>query len=290
MADPTPIHPLRQRMIEDMSMRGLAASTQRNYIRVVRACSKFVGKPPGDLTFDDARAFQIHLMRCGASISSINSHAIALRFFFRVTMRQPGARDLISLMPPPQRIPEVLTPDEIAAILEHAPSLKWRAALSVAYGAGLRAAEVCNLKVSDIDSKQMLIRVEQGKRYKDRFAKLSPGLLDILRTWWKSGRPEVWMFPSPLSRFTPVTTRSLNRCFHMAKVAAGVDKPASLHTMRHSFATHLLENNVDIRVIQALLGHKKLDTSAIYVRVSPKVIQRAPAPFEHLPFEDKPPR
>jgi site-specific recombinase XerD len=189
MADAPQIHPLRQRMIEDMSMRGLAAATQRNYLRVVRACAKHAGKQPGDLTFDDARAFQIHLMRSGASVSSINSHAIALRFFFRVTLRQPGARDLISLMTPPQRIPEVLTPGEVAAILEHAPSLKWRAALCVAYGAGLRAAEVCNLKIGDIDSKQMLIRVEQGKRYKDRFAKLSPGLLDLLRLWWKCGRP-----------------------------------------------------------------------------------------------------
>lgn len=288
MTDAPQIHPLRQRMIEDMSMRGLAAATQRTYLRVVRACAKHAGKPPGDLTFDDARAFQIELMRSGASISTINSHAIALRFFFRVTLRQPGARDLISLMTPPQRIPEVLTPEEVAAILEHAPSLKWRAALSVAYGAGLRASEVCNLKVGDIDSKQMLIRVEQGKRYKDRFAKLSPGLLDLLRTWWKAGRPEVWLFPSRLSRFTSVTTRSLNRCFHMAKDAAGVDKPASLHTLRHSFATHLLESNVDIRVIQALLGHKKLDTSAIYVRVTPKVIQRTPGPFDRLQFEDKP--
>lgn len=261
MADAPAIHPLRQRMIEDMSTRGLAASTQRNYIRVVRACAQFARKRPGDLTFDDAREFQIHLMQGGASVSSINSHAVALRFFFRVTLRQPGARDLISLMTPPQRIPAVLTPDEVAAILEHAPSLKWRAALSVAYGAGLRAAEVCNLKVGDIDSKQMLIRVEQGKRYRDRFAKLSPGLLELLRAWWKTARPEVWMFPSRLSRFTPVTTRSLNRCFHLAKDAAGVDKPASLHTLRHSFATHLLENNVDIRVIQALLGHKKLDTA-----------------------------
>ena len=153
MADAPQIHPLRQRMIEDMSMRGLAATTQRNYIRVVRACAKFVAKQPGDLTFDDARAFQIHLIKDSASISTINSHAIALRFFFRVTLRQTGARDLISLMTPPQRIPSVLTPSEIAAIIEHAPSLKWRAALSVAYGAGLRAAEVCNLKVSDIDSK-----------------------------------------------------------------------------------------------------------------------------------------
>lgn len=179
MADAPAIHPLRQRMIEDMSMRGLAAATQRNYLRVVRACAKFIGKPPGDLNFDDARAFQLHLMKDGASISSINSHAIALRFFFRVTLRKTGARDLISLMTPPQRIPEVLTPDEVAAILEHAPSLKWRAALSVAYGAGLRAAEVCNLKVADIDGAQMRLRVLMGKRRKDRYAKLSPGLLDL---------------------------------------------------------------------------------------------------------------
>lgn len=174
-------------------------------------------------------------------------------------------------------------------MLAAAPSLKWRAALSLAYAAGLRAAEVCNLKVDDIDSAQMRVRVVMGKRRKDRHAKLSPGLLDLLRTWWKTARPPVWLFPSRLSLFTPVTTRSLNRCFHMAKEAAGVDKPASLHTLRHSFATHLFDDNVDIRVIQVLLGHAKLETTAIYTRVSSKAIEDVIGPFEKLPPPERPP-
>jgi integrase/recombinase XerD len=285
MADEKGIHPLRQRMIDDMKIRGMAALTQRSYLRSVRNCCAFAHKPPQALTFEDVRLFQLHMVKSGVSAATLNGHAVALRFFFRVTLRQSGARDLISLVPPPQRIPSVLTLDETARLLEHAPGLKWRAALSVAYGAGLRAAEVCNLKIGDLDSAQMLIRVEQGKRYKDRYAKLSPALLTLLREWWRSARPPAYLFPSRASSpFVPVTTRSLNRAFHMAKDAAGIDKPASLHTLRHSFATHLLEDRVDIRVIQALLGHKKLDTSAIYVRVTPRKIQEVEGPYEKLQF------
>lgn len=290
MADDGRIHPLRQRMIDDMTLRGMSEVTQRNYLRSVRSFCAFARKPPDALTFEDARLFQIHLVQSGVSVSTLNGYAVALRFFFRVVLRQSGARDLISLVPPPQRIPTVFTLDETARLLEHAPGLKWRTALSVAYGAGLRAAEVCNLKVSDIDSAQMLIRVEQGKRYKDRYAKLSPTLLTLLRQWWRKAKPPFYFFTARASSpAIPVTTRSLNRAFHMAKDAAGIDKPASLHTLRHSFATHLLEDRVDIRVIQALLGHKKLDTSAIYVRVTPRKIQEVEGPFEKLPFTGTPP-
>ena len=289
MADATPMHPLRQRLIDDMSLRGFIPATQRNYIRIVRNCAARASKRPEDLCADDARAFLLHLQGCGASVSTINSASVALRFFLRVTLGRPQHIERIPILPEAKRIPSVLTPEEVARVLEAAPSLKWRAALSLAYGAGLRAAEVCNLKIDDIDGVQMRVRVVMGKRRKDRYAKLSPGLLDLLRTWWKTARPPVWLFPSRLSLYTPVTTRSLNRCFHIAKTAAGVDTPASLHTLRHSFATHLFDDNVDIRVIQVLLGHAKLETTAIYTRVSSKTIEGVTGPFEKLPRTREPP-
>lgn len=289
MADATPIHPLRQRLIDDMTLRGFIPATQRQYIRIVRNCAVHAGKGVGELCADDARDFLLHLQGCGASVSTINSASVALRFFLRVTLGRAQHIERIPILPEAKRIPSVLTPEEVARVLAAAPSLKWRAALSLAYGAGLRAAEVCNLKVDDIDSAQMRVRVVMGKRRKDRHAKLSPGLLDLLRTWWKAARPPVWLFPSRLSLFTPVTTRSLNRCFHIAKEAAGVDKPASLHTLRHSFATHLFDDNVDIRVIQVLLGHAKLETTAIYTRVSSKAIEDVIGPFEKLPPPERPP-
>ncbi len=289
MTDATPIHPLRQRLIEDMSLRGFIPATQRNYIRVVRNCAAHVRKRPGDICADDARTFLLYLQGCGASVSTINTASVALRFFLRVTLGRPQHIENIPILPEAKRIPTVLTRDEVARVLEASPGLKWRAALSLAYGAGLRAAEVCTLKVDDIDSAQMRIRVTLGKRRKDRYAKLSPGLLDILRSWWKTARPPVWVFPSRLSMYTPVTTRSLNRSFHIAMTSAGIDKPASLHTLRHSFATHLFDDNVDIRVIQVLLGHAKLETTAIYTRVSSKAIQDVTSPFETLPRASEPP-
>lgn len=289
MADTAPIHPLRQRLIDDMTLRGFIPATQKQYIRIVRNCATHAKKPPGDLIANDARNFLLHLQGCGASVSTINAASVAMRFFLRVTLGRIEHLERIPLLPEAKKIPSVLTPDEVARILAAAPGLKWRTALSLAYGAGLRAAEVCNLKVADIDGAQMRIRVVMGKRRKDRYAKLSPGLLDLLRTWWKEARPTVWLFPTRLSAFTPVTTRSLNRCFHMAKEAACVDKPASLHTLRHSFATHLFDANVDIRVIQVLLGHAKLETTAIYTRVSTKAIEEVTGPFDTLPRPDRPP-
>ena len=184
---------------------------------------------------------------------------VGLRFFFRVTLGRPEALDYIPMAREPQRLPTVLSAQEVARLLEAAPGLKWRTALSVAYGAGLRASEVVALKLGDIHSERMRIRVEQGKGRRDRDALLSPQLLRMLRDWWKTARPAVWLFPNRLSAFEHVTPRSLNRAFHVAAKRAGIAKPVCLHTLRHCFATHLLEQRVDIRAIQVLLGHKKLE-------------------------------
>jgi integrase/recombinase XerD len=282
------INPLRRRMIEDMTIRNFDQRTQQSYIRSVRSCCRYCDRQPGELTFEDVRLYQLHLVQSGLAPASVNGAMVALRFFFRVTLKRPEAMDYIPIVRQPQRLPVVLTPDEVANLLEAAPGLKWRTALSVAYGAGLRASEVVGLKVSDIDSERMRIRVEQGKGRRDRDALLSPHLLAVLRNWWRVARPPVWLFPSRLTAFDAVTPRSLNRAFHDAARRAGIKKPVCLHTLRHCFATHLLEQNVDIRVIQVLLGHRKLETTAVYTHVAAKTLDGIDSPLDLLKLRPPP--
>ena len=210
----------------------------------------------------------------------------ALRFFFRITLKRSDIIEHTHFVHEPRKLPVVLSPEEVARLLNAAAGLKYKAALSVAYGAGLRAAEVISLKVSDIDSKRMIIRVEQGKGHKDRNVMLSPHLLNLLRAWWRAARPQGWLFPGQ-NRVNPLTTRQLNRACHAAADMANIDKRVSLHTLRHSFATHLLEQNVDVRVIQVLLGHAKLDSTALYTRVATKTIQQVMSPLEHIALKLK---
>ena len=282
------INPLRRRMIEDMTIRNFDARTQQSYIRSVRSCCRYCDRRPAELTFEDVRQYQLHLTQCGLAPASINGAMVALRFFFRVTLKRPEAIDYIPIVRQPQRLPVVMTPQEVASLLEAAPGLKWRTALSVAYGAGLRASEVVGLKVSDIDSERMRIRVEQGKGRRDRDALLSPHLLSVLRNWWRVARPSVWLFPNRLTAFNAVTPRSLNRAFHEAVRKAGIKKPVCLHTLRHCFATHLLEQNVDVRVIQVLLGHKKLETTAVYAHVAAKTLDGIDSPLDLLKLNPPP--
>jgi site-specific recombinase XerD len=282
------ISPLRRRMIEDMTIRNLDGRTQHGYIRAVRLCGDYCGRHPAHLTFEDVRRFRLHLVESGLAPGSINSAMVGLRFFFRTTLRRPEALDYIPMAREPQRLPMVLRPEEVASLLEAAPGLKWRAALSVAYGSGLRASEVVGLKIGDIDSERMRIRVEQGKGRRDRDALLSPHLLAVLRDWWKVARPPVWLFPNRHTPINPVTARSLNRAFHEAARKAGIRKAVSLHTLRHCFATHLLEQNVDVRVIQVLLGHKKLETTAVYTHVAAKTLQGIDSPLDLLKLRPPP--
>jgi integrase/recombinase XerD len=282
------INPLRRRMIEDMTIRNFDQRTQQSYMRSVRACCRYCDRRPAELTFEDVRRYQLHLTQCGLAPASVNGAMVALRFFFRVTLKRADAVDYIPIVREPQRLPVVLTPAEVASLLEAAPGLKWRTALSVAYGAGLRASEVVGLKVSDIDSQRMRIRVEQGKGRRDRDALLSPHLLAVLRNWWKVARPPVWLFPNRLTPFHAVTARSLNRAFHEATRKAGIKKAVSLHTLRHCFATHLLEQDVDVRVIQVLLGHKKLETTAVYTHVAAKTLDGVGSPLDLLQLRPPP--
>jgi integrase/recombinase XerD len=277
----TAISPLRRRMIEDMTIRKLAPKTQASYIRVVRNFTAFLGRSPDQASAEDLRRYQLHLASRDVSVSSQNATVTALRFFFTVTLGRSGVTDRMPFVREPRRLPVVLSPEEVARFLDAAPGLKYKAALSVAYGAGLRASEVISLKVCDIDSDRMVIRVEQGKGRKDRYVMLSQHLLALLRAWWLTARPRGWLFPGR-DPVQPLTTRQLNRACHAAAEAAGIDKRVSLHTLRHSFATHLLEQKVDIRVIQVLLGHKKLDTTALYSQVATRTIRTVRSPLEQL--------
>ena len=285
-----PISPLRHRMIEDMRMRKLSPKTQKAYIRAVRNFTQYFGRSPDLASPEDLRRYQLHLVEQGASNTTVNATITGLRFFFEVTLDRPEAMKRMSAVHKPRKLPVVLSPEEVARLLEAAPGTKYQAALSIAYGAGLRASEVVHLKVDDIDSQRMVIRVEQGKGRRDRYAMLSPKLLDLLRQWWRQGHakgkmlPGGWLFPGQ-NPVNPMSTRQLNRACHTAVNEAGIDKRVSLHTLRHSFATHLLEQKVDIRVIQVLLGHQKLDNTARYSQVATRTLTEVTSPLDHLTLE-----
>jgi len=273
--------PLRRRMIEDMTIRKLAPKTQHNYLQRVKNFATYLGRSPDTASSEDVRRYQLHLTASGVGVPTINQTISTLRFFFKVTLGRPDLVERATFVRAPRKLPVVLSPEEVARLLDAAPSLKYKAALSVAYGAGLRVSEVVALKVSDIDSKRMIIRIEQGKGRKDRYVMLSPHLLELLRAWYRLARPQGWLFPGR-DPVNPMTTRQLNRACHAAAQMAEIGKPVSMHTLRHSFATHLLEQNIDIRVIQVLLGHAKLDTTALYTRVATKTIQQVMSPLDRI--------
>ena len=280
MTDKT-ISPLRRRMIEDMTIRGLADKTQQGYIRHIRNFSIFFGRSPDQATSEDVRRYQLHLRTSGASVNTMAGAVSALKFFFNQTL---GRHDIGNLIPTPREIrklPVVLSEEEVERLLNCAPGLKAQAALSVAYGAGLRALEVVSLKVGDIDGDRKIIRVDQGKGNKDRLVMLSPHLHEVLRAWWMISRSRGWLFPgqNPVNH---TTARQLISYCHMATSAAKIKKSVSPRTLRHSFATHLLEQGVDIRVIQTLLGHKNINTTTIYTQVATRIIKEVRSPLENL--------
>lgn len=276
-----PIRPLRQRMIEDMTVRNFVEKTRNDYIRHVRTFTAFLGRSPDAATAEDLRRFQLHQAQSGVRPPSINGAVAALRFFFTVTLDRPEMGRHLTFVREPRKIPVVLSPEEVARLLEAAPGIKYKAAFSAAYSAGLRVSEVVALKVSDIDSERLLLRIEQGKGRKDRFAMLSPKLLELLRDWYRIARPKIWLFPGR-DPMLPITTRQFNRAVHVAAAIAGINKRVTPHTLRHSFATHLLEQNIDIRLIQVLLGHAKLETTALYTQVATNMIRAVMSPLDRL--------
>lgn len=275
--------PLRARMIEDMRIRGMGESAQKAHIRAIKDFAGYLGHAPDTATPEELRAYQLHMTDTGVSASTFNVRISSLRFFFGITCGREEMKRYMQFRSKPRKLPIVLSVEEVGDLMAAVPGpgLKYRAALGISYGAGLRASEVCNLKVTDIDSDRMLIHVEDGKGSRDRKAMLSPGLLELLRDYWREARPEGWLFPGK-PKINPISPRQLNRAFTSAKNMAGIKKAATLHTLRHSFATHLLEANTDVRVIQVLLGHAKLSTTAQYTHVATKTIRDTASPYEML--------
>jgi integrase/recombinase XerD len=282
------ISPLRQRMLDDMRMRQMKPGTQKAYIYAVKQLARFLGRSPDTATAEELRDFQLDLVNAGATASMLNNLITGLRFFFRTTVGKSEVLSLMSPVPEPEVLPVVLSRKEVAEILACAPSAKAQTALSLAYGAGLRGAEVVRLKTTDIDAERMVIRVRRGKGDKDRTAMLSASLLTQLRQWYRHARSrrEIdaggWLFCGYRSHH--LSRRQLNRLFHQAADAAGIDKKVSLHSLRHAFATHLLEQGTDIRLIQVLLGHKKLGTTARYAHVASKALLDVDSPLDRLPL------
>jgi site-specific recombinase XerD len=284
------VTPLRQRMIEDMNARKRCAQTRRGHIHSCKRFAEFLKRSPDTATAEDIRRFQLHLSETGTSICNRNRIMTGVKFLLRVTLRRLDLAAEIYHIREPQKIPQVMSPDETRRVLSVATSLKARVALSLCYGCGLRAGEVVRLKVKHIDSAQKIIRIEQSKSRKDRNVMLSPEMIDLLRQWWKARRgfdahttplQERWLFPGRKPGM-PMTTRQLNRLFHEAADGAGIKKGVTLHALRHSFATHLLERGTDIRIIQTLLGHDKLDTTARYTRVATGMIASVKSPLDLL--------
>ena len=281
------VSPLRQRMIEDMRLRKLEPKTQSAYVRAVRKLAAFIGRSPDTASAEDLRRFQLHMVDSGASPITLNATIVGLNFFFSITLDREDVMAKMQSVRVPQRLPVILSKEEVTRLLGAVGHIKHQTALSLAYGTGLRVGEVVALKVSDIDSQRMTLRVEQGKGRKDRYAMLSPVLLERLRCWWRVARAQGrmldggWLFPGR-NPIEALGTRQLNRAIHDAAILARIDKRVSMHTLRHSFATHLLEQKVDIRVIQVLLGHQRLDTTAHYVQVATDVLREVISPLETL--------
>ncbi len=285
----TPVTPLRQRMIEDMRGRNLGRHSQRSHLSSCERFASYLGRSPETATADDVRRFQLFLMESGLSIPNRNRIMTGVKFLLRVTLRRHDLAAEIYHLKEPQKVPVVMSRDEVRRLLAMAPSVKARVMLSLGYGCGMRAGEVVRLKVSDIDSAQNIIRIVQSKGRKDRNVMLPTGMLGLLRQWWRErpagqdkgvAGPDRVLFPG--YRGKTLSTRQFSRLFHQAAAAAGITKHVSLHSLRHSFATHLLERGVDIRVIQALLGHAKLTTTAGYTRVATGMIAAVESPLDDL--------
>jgi integrase/recombinase XerD len=280
--------PLRRRMIEDMTVRNLSRSTQQSYLYAVAKFSRHFDRTPDRLGMEEVRAYQLHLVAQKLSWSHINQVACALRFFYGITLGHKEALERIVTGKEPEKLPPVLNPEEIVPFLEAVVGLRNRVALTTAYAAGLRIGEVSRLKVSSIDSKRMLLHIEGGKGGRDRYAMLSPRLLDILRAYWKRARPSLWLFPGQ-EPGSHVSTGALQAACRAARKRARIGKHVTAHSLRHSFATHLLEGGTDIRIIQVMLGHSHLETTARYAQVATSLIAGTPSPFDRLSLEVIPP-
>ena len=279
--------PLRQRMIDDMQARNLSPATQKNYIHYVYELAKFFMRSPEDLEPGDIKKFQMHLLHeRKLSAQSVNQSISAMKFLFNTTLEKNWANQKFPRVRPPSILPEILSQNEAVHFFAHVPSMKYRTALMVSYGAGLRVSDTVKLTRADIDADRMTIRIQQGKGNKDRYALLSPRVLEIIQAWQERLDPNVrWLFPSWMRRDKHISTGALGNACRDARYQSGIAKTITVHTLRHSFATHLLENGTDIRVIQSLLGHKRISTTAHYTRVSNTIMRNTQGPLDLLDMD-----
>ena len=278
--------PLRQRMLEDMSIRNLTDNTQLSYLQQVSLYAKYFNRSPEKLGPSEVRDYQVYLtLTRKLSASSISTATSALRFLYKVTLKQNWTPDDIPMPKKPFKLPVVLSPEEVMHFLDCIDNFKHRAVLMTTYAAGLRVSEVTHLKVTDIDSQRMVLRVDQGKGRKDRYVMLSPRLLDVLRTYWKHERPNPWMFPGNIPG-QPITKGAVELACQKARRASSITKPITPHSLRHAFATHLLESGTDVRRIQLLLGHRSLATTSRYLKIATSTVCATVSPFDLLPKAD----
>ena len=282
--------PLRQRMFEDMQLRNLTPETQRNYVHHVAAFARYFNQSPEVLDLEAIRQYQLYLINeRKLSPETINQYISSVKFLYLTTLEMPWTDEYFPRLRRPHKLPVVLSQEEVLAFFDHIPGLKYRAALMTCYGAGLRVSEAVALKVADIDSQRMLLRIEQGKGQKDRYAMLSPRLLEVLRRYYRTAGlkarsvdpQEDYLFPSWRKEYH-LSTTSLQLACREAALRAGITKRVTVHTLRHSFATHLLENGTSIRIIQVLLGHSRIDTTARYAAVSPQVVAATVSPLDTI--------
>lgn len=273
--------PLRQRMIEDMTVRNLSATTRATYVGAVKKFSQFHGRSPADLGIEDVRVYQLHLVEQKVAWATLNHTVSALRFLYGVTLGRNDLPERIPYARVPKTLPVVLSMTEVARLIEAVDDLVCRTALTTAYATGMRTAELLTFRIEHIESARGLIRIEQGKGRKDRYVMLSPTLLATLRGYWKDVRPGRWFFPRA-DGSGPLDAATLNAASMRAALLARIGKPVTVKTLRHCFATHLLEQGVDIRIIQALLGHAQLTTTAVYAKVSAQLIATTKSPLDLL--------
>ena len=281
--------PLRQRMLEDMSIRNFAENTQLSYVQQVSAFARHFERSPEDLGPEQVRAYQAHLViDRSLTASSVGIATSALRFLYRVTLKRGWTPDDIPMPKKPFKLPAVLSPAEVMHFLASIDSLKHRTILMTAYAAGLRVSEATHLKVTDVDSQRMVLRVDQGKGGKDRYVMLSPRLLEELRSYWTAVRPKTWLFPGDTAA-QPISKGAVQQACHKAHRACGITKPITPHSLRHAFATHLLESGTDVRRIQLLLGHRSLATTSRYLKIATSTVCATVSPFDLLPKIEPPP-
>lgn len=273
--------PLRQRMLEDLRVRNFSPTTQRDYVYAVAQFAQHFGKSPELLGPEDIRAYQQHLLTKRLAWGTFNTRVCALRFLYRVTLGKEWAVEHIAYPRRSRKLPVILSLAELQQFFAAIANLKHRAALMTAYAAGLRVSEVVALKITDIDSQRMVIRVEQGKGGKDRYVMLSPRLLILLRSYWKTARPKQWLFPGR-NRSGHLNVRTLQVVCQRARQNSGLTKPVTMHSLRHCFATHLLEQGTDLRTIQLLMGHRSLVTTGRYLSVATSSICATASPLDLL--------